>query len=163
MKGLKDSILEKLSIDSISEKLSIDSILEKLSLDSIATSPYRELTTRDMPAREFVKYLKEYGFEEKKSQNNGGVLDDVKDFNKYKGRYYSYSTRNWAETPEIVFADTSKGIVSKNNPLYYLEYEHETRIRRMVKGVGLVPSSDFSSIVDSHDILVELKEYFEKI
>lgn len=140
-----------------------NSILEKLSLDSITTLPYRELTTRDMPTREFIKYLKEYGFEEKKSQNNGGLLDDVKDFNKYKGRYYSYSTRSWSGIPEIVFADTSKGIVSKNNPLYYLEYEHETRIRRMMKGVGLEPGSDFSSIDDSHDILVELKEYFERI
>ena len=154
MKALKDSILEKLSIDSI---------LEKLSIDSVNTSPYRELTTRDMPAREFVKYLKEYGFEEKKSQNHGGLLDDVKDFNKYKGRYYSYSTRNWVQTPEIVFADTSKGIVSKNNPLYYLDYEHETRIRKMMKGTGLEPGSDFSIIDDNHDILVELKEYFEKI
>lgn len=146
MKTLKDILVEKLSIDDIT--------FDKLP---------RELTTRDMPASEFVKYLKECGFEEKKSQNNGGLLDDVKDFNKYKGRYYSYSIRNWEGTPEIVFADTSKGIVSKNNPLYYLDYEHETRIRKMMKGTGLDPGSDFSIIYDSHDILVELKEYFKKV
>ena len=146
MKNLKDILVEKLKVDDIT--------FDKFT---------RELTAKDMSVREFVKYLKNCGFEEKKYQNNKSVLDDVKDFNTYKGRYYSYSIRSWAETPEIVFADTSKDIISKNNPLYYLEYAHETRIRKMVKGVGLEPSSDFSSIVNNHDILVELKDYFEKI
>ena len=99
MKNLKDSI---------SEKLSIDSILEKLKVDDIVLA---EMFPIDGTFDEMIDFLKEYDFKEVANSMHNSIS---KILNKERDKcFINYNNTIW-------FADTSKGEVSGDNPIFLI-------------------------------------------
>ena len=99
-----------------------DSILEKLKVDDIIFGKFPIDGTLD----DMIKFLEEKGFQ----QVNYGYVKTA--FNEPKAKCFMIFTTT------IRFADTSKKEVSKDNPIFYIDFEDKKDYSVFYCGNGLI-------------------------
>lgn len=127
---------------------SIRDILEKLSIDDVNTS--NDIFPIDKDLAEIESFLIRNGFNkcEHSGKYSGNYGDSIKIFNAKKGRYYIIYT----SSSTIEFADTSKSVISKKNPLYAVTIEYE-KFKRVIASTNW-------KILTKDEFLEEMKKYF---
>ena len=134
MKTLKDSILEKLDINKVT-------------------------ITQEFPVNgtweEMVSFLKSKKFIEFKDDNDF-INDTVEFINSNPGKYYAiwYGTNK----VDIEFGDTSKDIISEDNPFFYLE------VYKSGKNYYKEATSEYAidvMMIDQKKFEKEIKRYFK--
>lgn len=126
MKNLVDILLEKLDINNIN----IDAELPK-----------------DFNYDDVIAYLHKNRFNEIEYTKNGVyIFNNIPFFNSKKGKYFMTSSAK-----EFFIADTSKGDISKKNPLVYIEWDYlKPNNRRIVLFWGELKNE--RKIIDENEL-----------
>ena len=130
---------------------SIRDILEKLSIDDVNASD--DIFPIDKDVAEIENFLIRNGFNkcEPSGEYSSNYGDSIKTFNTNKGKYYAI----YASGFTIEFADTSKSVISKKNPLYAVTLEYE-------KFKKVIASTNWK-ILSKDEFIEEMKKYFNLI
>lgn len=105
----------------------------------------------------FIEFLKSRKFIKKTYIESRNVYEDVKKFNKYKGRYFEAIEKNSDNRPEIVFADTTNNKVDYNNYLFILQFDNNNKIDNCIRCSGV---NKEIWCMEFEDFINEMKKYF---